>query len=261
MKLEGATLPPRLADLAQPPRELFLRGTLPRGPIVALVGTRSPSLDGYLYARHLAGVLALHGVAIASGGAVGIDTAAHEGALDVGGATLVVAPSGFERPFPERNAELYRDIVQKNGGYLSIVADDVPAFQPAFFARNRLLVALAHAVVMVQAPWRSGARNATKHARRLGRPVFVVAHPPWSHRGAGWLTEVELGARPLGSPKDILRCLADQRLYPLSHPGTHPPSAPVELPWRTEASPDELTHPAEIPPELPSRRADRPNRT
>ena len=136
--LERGRLPPRLADLPEPPTRLYLHGELPGGPAAAIVGTRYPSDDGEQYARHLAGVLAAEGVAILSGGASGIDTAAHRGALDVGGFTLVVAPSGFDRPYPEDNAELYAEIVARGGGFLSAVPPQVPATNDRFFLRNRL---------------------------------------------------------------------------------------------------------------------------
>src|SRR6266849_4277344 len=109
--LMGSALPSRLAHLEAPPERLFLRGELPRGPAVAIVGTRHPTTRGAEYARELAFELAQAGVAVLSGGAEGIDTEAHRGALAAGGVTVVVAPAGFEHPFPEQNAELFRAVV------------------------------------------------------------------------------------------------------------------------------------------------------
>ena len=124
--LTGSSLPGRLADLAAPPERLFLRGELPRGPAVAIVGTRYPSARAKMYARTLAKELARAGVAVISGGAKGIDSAAHLGALAVGGATVVVAPAGFKRPFPEKNAALFAQVVEQGGAYLSLVEANVP---------------------------------------------------------------------------------------------------------------------------------------
>jgi len=168
-----------------------------------------------LYARHLAGALACEGVAILSGGAKGIDTAAHRGALDVGGVTVVMAPCGFDHPFPEENRDLFREIVDQGGAYISAVPGENVATYPAFFLRNRLMVALAHVVVVVEAPWRSGARNTAMYARKFGRPLFVVPHPPWNPRGSGAAVELRLGARPLASPRDVLRALAAIRAHPI----------------------------------------------
>jgi DNA processing protein len=180
---------------------------------VAVVGTRHPTTEGRTYAHEFARELAARGVTILSGGAGGIDTAAHHGALDAGGSTVVVAPAGFDTPFPEQNRELFRKVVSKGGGYLSLVSPDTPAPIYGFFPRNACLVALAHVVVVVEAPFRSGARNAAKHARRLGRPLFVAAGPPWMKKSRGCTAELELGARPLVGPEQVLDLLAEDRIH------------------------------------------------
>ncbi len=227
--LRDARLPSRVRDLSKPPEALYLHGELPRGPCVALVGTRHPSADGQIYARHLAGCLARAGVAVLSGGAEGIDTAAHEGALDVGGVSVVVAPSGFERPFPESNRDLFRRVVELGGAFVSEHAPDVHATRASFFPRNALLVALAHLVVVVEAPWRSGAGNAAKCARQLGRPLFMVPHAPWNSRGGCWSVEISRGASLCLGADDLLRRLEAANLHPLPRVGA-PAAAPAPLP-------------------------------
>src|SRR3954468_417449 len=213
--LFGSALPGRLMDLEEPPDRLFLRGELPRGPAVAIVGTRHPTKPYARYAHRLGRELAEAGVAVLSGGAKGIDTAAHRGALAAGGVTVVVAPAGFERPYPEQNAELFRQVVAAGGAYLSLPEPNCPASRGIFFARNACLVALAHLIVVVESPIRSGARNAAAHARRLGRPLFAVPAPPWHGNGRGCLAELQLGAQVLISVKDLLRALRDQNLHPV----------------------------------------------
>src|SRR6185503_20147276 len=123
------------------------------------------------FAEALSHDLARAVVAVFSGGAKGIDTAAHVGALRAGGATVVMAPAGFDRPFPERNAPLFERIVAEGGAYVSLLADDEPATPVSFFPRNACLVALAHVLVVVEAGFRSGARNAARWARALARPL------------------------------------------------------------------------------------------
>ena len=217
-ELSGESLPTRLADLPEPPERLFLRGELPRGPAVAIVGTRRASAEGVAFTRRFAAELAAAGVAIFSGGAEGIDTAAHEGALDVGGATVVVTAAGFDHPFPAKNAGLFRRVLDTGGAYLSLFSDEVPAKRPAFFARNACLAALTHALVISQAPFISGAANAAKWARRLGRVVFVVPHSPWVKAGCGAIQELRRGGRPLDRPQDVLRFLNDAGHHPLVRP-------------------------------------------
>ncbi len=155
------------------------------------------------------------GLSVISGGAEGIDGAAHRGALQANGATLVVAPAGWERPYPPQHGELFEQIVSRGGGYLSENAPDVPATQASFFPRNACLVALAHAVVVVEAGYRSGARNAAKHARRLGRKLFAVPAAPWSTTGRGCLVELRNGASLLESAKDVLDHLAQAHVHAL----------------------------------------------
>ena len=213
LTLESSTLPARLADLERPPARLFLHGELPRGPTVAIVGTRKPSALGVQFAHTLAKALAKAGIAVLSGGAEGIDTAAHHGALDGDGVTVVVAPAGFEHPFPKQNRGLFRNIVARGGAYLSLVEGPVPATKGAFFPRNAVLVALAHAVIVVEAPFRSGARNAAANARRLGRPLFAVPYHPDHINGRGCLAELQLGARCLINENDLLKVLAEQNLH------------------------------------------------
>jgi DNA processing protein len=186
---------------------LYVHGELPRGPAVAIVGTRKPTDAGAAFARDLARELASAGVTILSGGAVGIDAAAHEGALLVNGRTVVVAPAGYSVPFPAEHAGLFARVVESGGAYVALVPDDRPALPAAFFARNRCLAGLAQVVVVVQAPLRSGARNAAKHARRLGRALMVVPSCPWIHEGQGCVVELRRGAEPCSGPRDVLKRL------------------------------------------------------
>lgn len=240
--LEAGLLPHRVRDLPAPPARLYLVGELPGGPAVAIVGTRDPTTEAARFTEHLAGALAREGVTILSGGASGIDSAAHLGALDAGGVTVVVAPSGFERPFPSENRDLFRRVVEHGGAYLTAEAPDAPAASSKFFPRNSYLVALADVVVVVEAPFRSGARNAAKWARRLGRKLFVVPGVPWNPRSHGCVLELRLGAEPLLTPRDVLRALADQRLHGLGPRGegvvADAPDAPAPDPrWPSRARP------------------------
>src|SRR5262245_46006796 len=119
--LSGPTLPPRFADLPRPPKLLYLWGELPRGPAVAIVGTRHATPAGLEFAETLSHDLARAGVAIFSGGAGGIDSAAHRGALRAGGTTVVMAPAGFDHPYPPENRRLFAQVVERGGAYASLV--------------------------------------------------------------------------------------------------------------------------------------------
>jgi len=170
-------------------------------------------------------------VAILSGGAKGVDTAAHEGALEGNGTTVVVAPAGFLKPFPAGNRALFERIVESGGAYLSLVADEIAATQGSFFRRNACLAALAHALVVVEASYRSGARNAAHFARVLGRPFLAVPYSPWESHGAGCVLELRLGARLCTGADDVLAELERCHAGPLLPPKEEPDPVQVSLPF------------------------------
>lgn len=215
-ELAPEAFPVGLHDLADPPKELFLHGVVPSGPVVALVGTRRPTIESAQFTQRLAAELSDAGVVVASGGAMGIDTAAHQAVMDAGGSTLVVAPCGFRRPYPESNRTLFSDVVAGGGGYLSEFRDDHVARRHQFFRRNAILVAIAHVVVIVESPLRGGARNAALWARRLGRRLFAVPQAPWNARGLGNLEELRLGAQLLVRARDVLDVLTQLNQHPMA---------------------------------------------
>ncbi len=216
--LTDSQLPPCVSELPCPPRILHLCGLIPTRPMVAIVGTRRPTLDAVLFAEKLAKDLIAYGFAVASGGAAGIDSAAHRGALQARGQTLVVAPSGWYSPYPAINQPLFEQIVAGNGGYLSLVDPYCKPMASHFFARNALMVALSRATVLIQAPVRSGARNAAHVARKLGRQLYVVPSTPWIEQGLGCILELKLGARPLGSIRDLLTGLVEIGVHGNTNP-------------------------------------------
>ena len=211
-------LPPCVAELPCPPQMLHLCGLIPTRPMVAIVGTRRPTQEAVLFAEKLARDLIAQGFAVASGGAAGIDSAAHRGALRANGQTLVVAPSGWYNPYPAINQPLFEQIVASKGGYLSLVDPHCKPMASHFFARNALMVALSRATVLIQAPVRSGARNAAHAARKLGRQLYVVPSTPWTEQGLGCILELKLGARPLGSVRDLLTGLGEIGVHGNANP-------------------------------------------
>jgi DNA processing protein len=209
--LAGAEYPARLRELDSPPPNVFVVGELPYLYAVAIVGTRRPSGASEKFAEELAEGLAAEGVAVFSGGAKGIDTAVHRGALKGGGVTVVVAPSSFDCPYPKENAELFRQIVEARGAFLTTHPPGTTAAPHHFFPRNRLLVALADALVIVETGFRGGSRNAARYARELGKPVLVVPHGPWESGCNGYLLELELGARAITKVDDVLAAVGRVR--------------------------------------------------
>jgi len=168
----------RLGELPDPPKEhLYTRGgqiqQALRAPTVAVVGARACSGYGAQVARTLARDLASAGVTVVSGLARGIDGEAHRGALDPDGLTVAVLGCGIDRDYPAARADLARRI-SASGGLLS---EYEPGVEPApwrFPARNRIIAALADAVVIVEARNRSGALITVDLAMEIGRPIYAV---------------------------------------------------------------------------------------
>lgn len=204
----ASDLPARLGELEDPPAALQGRGTpLPSGPLVAIVGSRTPSADGLAFARELARDLAQQGVAIVSGGALGIDTAAHRGALDAERPSWAVLVS-VERPSPRRNLGLFRELLEAGGGWVAEAGR--PAQKSEFLRRNRLVAAFCDALVVVQARIPSGTASTVAVARRLGRPVGAVPWGPYEPVGAGCRRVIEEGGFWVHEARDVLERLGLQ---------------------------------------------------
>jgi len=167
-----AGYPPALRAVAADAPTLWVAGELPER-CVTVVGTRRSDLGGLQAARELGRGLAAAGWAVVSGGAVGCDTAAHQGALEAGGRTVVVLGSGLLRPYPRENLELLLRAAGA-GAVLSPFPPETEPLPALFHRRNRVLAALGAATVVVRAGKRSGALSTADHARRLGRPVLAV---------------------------------------------------------------------------------------
>ncbi len=183
---------------------LFARGQLPVRPGIAVVGTRHPTQDALEFTQKLVAELGREGYAIWSGGARGIDAAAHRGALKSHTSTVVVLPSCVDVPYPPEHRSLFDRVIEQRGALLSLWPDSTPLHRSFFLRRNKVLAALTRATVVVEAPCRSGARSTAKAARTLGRPLCVVPHPPWSGKGAGCAAEIGLGAHPVSSASQIV---------------------------------------------------------
>jgi DNA processing protein len=172
--------PALLAARRAPPPVLFVWGAITEADAraVAVVGSRRASDAGLRAARAIAGALARAGVTVVSGLAFGIDTAAHESALDSGGRTIAVIGSGIDRIYPPANIALAQRIAA-SGAVVSEYAPDVQVSREGLLARNRTIAGLSRALVVVQTRDPGGAVVAAQHAREFGLPVFAVVEPEW----------------------------------------------------------------------------------
>lgn len=185
--------PKGLASLRPAPPIVHLAGHLSERPRLAIVGTRRADPEALEHAHELAREFASLGAVIVSGGARGIDAAAHRGALGGGGETIAVLATGIVHAYPPEHAELFSAIAA-SGALLSEEQDAKPN-RWRFLRRNKIIAALADALVVVQAPNRSGALSTAAAARSLERHVFVTPAAPWDPRGAGCLRLLRSGAQ------------------------------------------------------------------
>jgi DNA processing protein len=197
--------PSGLLDLFDPPAGLFVAGRSmgPPEPRVALVGARRCSVAGREIAGALAGALAAAGACVVSGGAIGIDAAAHQGALDADGATIAVLGCGLDVVYPRANSKLLEAI----GGRGSLVSEyppGTPAEPFRFPARNRIVAALASAVVVVEGAEGSGAMITAEHGLELGRDVLAVPGPVTSPLSRVPNTLIREGAGLIRDRDDLL---------------------------------------------------------
>lgn len=226
----AAGFPVRLTCIPDPPAELWIRGDPARLPrmdeaSIAVVGCRAASRDGLESARRIADGLARAGVTVVSGLARGIDGAAHQAALDAGGRTIAVLGSGLMRLYPPEHRDL-ADRIVATGAVISEYAPETPPLAPLFPRRNRLVSGLADAVVVVEAPERSGALITASSALDQGKDVLVVPGRVSGLRNRGGHLLIRDGARLVESAEDILADLG----WVESRPGgvTAPP-APEQM--------------------------------
>jgi DNA processing protein len=201
--------PPRLSCIPDPPERLRVRGTL--GVVgerrVAIVGSRQTDTYGRDLAGEIAGDLAREGVCVVSGGAEGIDAAAHEGALGAGGRTIAVFGTGIDVVYPTAHRSLFERIVASGGALLSEYEDGAPGERWTFPRRNRIVSGMSEAVVVVRAGAGSGALITAAWARRQGVPVLAVPGDLREEGSAGPVALLRGGARVAASARDVLEVL------------------------------------------------------
>ncbi len=197
--------PSALAAIVDPPPVLWIRGQ-PLGldrPAVAIVGSRAGSPYALAVAERLAADLAGHGLSIVSGLARGVDSAAHRGALSVGGTTLAVLGCGADRIYPKEHEPLAGEL-SSSGGLLSELAPGTPPHPRFFPQRNRIISGLSRAVVVVEAGDKSGSLITARCALDQGRDVLAVPGNVLNGRNRGGHALLRDGARLVETADDVL---------------------------------------------------------
>lgn len=227
---EDAQYPPLLRQIAHPPHLLYVYGETDltdRFP-VAVVGTRRASAYGLTHTREIAAELAQTGVCVVSGLALGIDAAAHTGALDGGGRTVAVLGSALDKPYPQENEPLMRRILESGGSVVSEYAPGTPPSRYSFLQRNRIIAGMSLGTLVTEGPRRSGALNTATRTLESGREVFALpgnVDSPGAQLPNMLISE---GARLVTGAADILSALV---IEPKGEPkAAQAAVAPMEAP-------------------------------
>lgn len=199
--------PSYLKEIANAPILLYGRGELPNTQIsIAAVGTRKPTAYGLEVTESITRELSLSNICINSGLALGIDTRAHETALENNGKTIAVLGSGLDRNsiYPSENRGLLERIVRSGGTILSEYAYGTPALKEHFPQRNRIISGLSRGVIVIEAREKSGALITARFALEQNREVFAIPGSIFSTTSHGPNTLIQQGAKLITSAKDIL---------------------------------------------------------
>lgn len=235
---EDAQYPPLLRQIAHPPHLLYVYGETDltdRFP-VAVVGTRRASAYGLTHTREIAAELAQTGVCVVSGLALGIDAAAHTGALDGGGRTVAVLGSALDKPYPQENGPLMRRILESGGSVVSEYAPGTPPSRYSFLQRNRIIAGMCLGTLVTEGPRRSGALNTATRTLENGREVFALpgnVDSPGAQLPNMLISE---GARLVTGAADILSALVIE---------------PKDAPKDAQAAVAPMEAPAEKKPHIP----------
>lgn len=199
LKIGSNSLLSQLALIPNAPKTLYYIGSLPPTDTLkaAIVGSRRPTSYGRDVTKQIAQALAQRGVAIISGLALGIDSIAHSTAIEVGGYTLAVLPSGVDDPYPKSNQSIARNILRHHGALISEYENGHLPRRYDFLERNRLVSGLSDILIVTEANLRSGTLSTVAHALEQGKDIYAVPGPITSPLSAGCNRLIKQGAKPI----------------------------------------------------------------
>lgn len=215
LTLDDNAYPPALLEIPDPPNILYVRGNpdLLKARALAMVGSRNATPQGIQTAEGFAKTLAAHGLCIVSGLALGIDAAAHRGALASDGKTVAVIGTGADRLYPARNKELALRIAE-HGAIVSEFPLGTPAIAANFPRRNRIISGLSRGVLVVEAAPESGSLITARLAAEQGREVFAIPGSIHSPVARGCHQLIRQGAKLVETARDVLEELGSSEEIP-----------------------------------------------
>lgn len=210
LTLKSPDYPEVLRNIPDPPKELYVIGNLYEflnKPRLAIVGSRKITQYGKAVTSQLSREVASKGVVIISGLALGVDAVAHEAALEVNGAMIVVLAHGLDTIQPKTNHNLAKRILERGGVLVSEYPEGTPPIPSNFIARNRLVSGLSDGVLVTEAAARSGTMHTANFALEQGKAVMSVPGSILSPMSEGTNNLIKAGATPVTTAKDILFAL------------------------------------------------------
>lgn len=204
--------PRLLLETASPPPVLYYRGKVDiqenqgSTPLIGIVGTRHPSEYGKRWTRKISTALAKNGFTVVSGMAEGIDTEAHQACLEAGGRTIALLGTGVDVVYPPSNQRLYQQILQQ-GLVMSEYPAKTPPDRPHFPQRNRIIAGISRAVIVIEAPTKSGALITARFANDFCRDVYALPGSLDNERSHGCLTLISNGATIVLGVEHLLEML------------------------------------------------------
>lgn len=173
--------------------------------VISIIGSRACSENGRQLAKKFTKELVYQGLTIASGMATGIDTVAHQTALQEEGKTIAVLGCGLRHIFPKENEELYQQIIKKSGLVITEYAPNVKAKSENFLERNRIVSGLSLGILVIEASYRSGTSVTAKLAKQQGRKIFALPHEVNDKHGIGTNRLIQRGAKIVTTTEDLIR--------------------------------------------------------
>lgn len=211
VELHQTGYPDILAKISKPPSKLFVEGiklgSLAGRIHVGIVGSRKLTDYGREVTRLLASELARLGVVIVSGLALGVDSVAHQAALDARGTTLAILPSDLDNIYPSSHRQLAKRIVEQGGALISEYGPGKPSHQASYVERNRIISGLSRGVLIVESAEKSGTLHTANFALEQGREVMAVPGSIFSHSSKGTNNLIKSGATVVTSVDDVLQAL------------------------------------------------------
>ena len=204
---EDPLYPPLLREIPHPPHAIYALGALrdtSQTTSIAIIGTRKATAEGRSLARRFGSYFARAGVSVVSGLALGIDASAHTGALEANGRTIAVLACGLDTIYPADHGSLARKILRSGGALISEYPPGSRPYQSRFLERNRIVSGLCKAVVVIEAPHRSGALATARFGLEQNRDIFATPGPATHPNYAGSHRLIRSGAMLVTAPEEVL---------------------------------------------------------